>query len=116
MERHEFLDRLLLVAPFLLMGSAARLGDLFFRKSPPPPRDSEARRDWRRAQLWLLLSELSALPAFLGLAIVVPRHYGLNADYAAGLAMVLGAFGYPATIAIAKRLIDARLIGGRDDY
>lgn len=72
----------------------ARLGWFLFRVAPVPPTDGEALRLWKLKRRWLVLSEISALPAFASIAVLVGRERHWPMENVVVLAMVLGALGF----------------------
>lgn len=91
------LDDLFLWLLSLLGGLAlcgARLGWLLFRIAPAPPADVEAFKLWERKRRWLIISELSALPAFATISLVVGRLRDWPMEGVILLSMVLGALGF----------------------
>lgn len=72
----------------------ARLGWLLFGVAPMPPVDPDALGLWQRKRRWLIISELSALPAFATVSVVVGRLRAWPVEGVILLSMVLGALGF----------------------
>lgn len=111
------LDDFILWLLSLLGGLAltgARLGWLLFSVSPHPPVDAVALGLWRRKRRWLIFSELSALPAFATISVLVGRlrHWPLEGVIL--LSMVLGALGF-AFFLDALQTIVRRRVGMASD-
>lgn len=110
------LDDLALWALSLLGGLAlcgARLGWLLFRVAPDPPLDIDAFKLWQRKRRWLIFSELSALPAFATISLLVGRLREWPVEGVILLSMVLGALGF-AFFLDALQTIVRRRIGMED--
>src|SRR3546814_12005736 len=71
----------------------ARLGWLLFRVAADPPDDPAALAMWERKRRWLIISELSALPAFATLAVLVGQLRPVPVGGGIILSMCLGALG-----------------------
>ncbi|MCJ2189168.1 hypothetical protein [Novosphingobium beihaiensis] len=92
----------------------ARLGWMLYGIAPEPPADPEALDLWQRKRRWLVVSELSALPAFAIIALGVGRLKGWP-DYGVVLfTMVLGALGFAFALDALQTLFRKRL-GLQDD-
>lgn len=87
----------------------ARLGWLLFRVSPDPPVDPEALRLWRMKRRWLIFSELSALPSFATISVVVGRLREWPLEGVIVLSMVLGALGFAFFLDALQTLVRRRL-------
>ncbi|KPH62327.1 hypothetical protein [Novosphingobium sp. ST904] len=91
------LDDFLLWLMSLFGGMAlcgARLGWMLFGVAPEPPSDPVAFGLWQRKRRWLVFSELSALPAFATLSVVIGRLRDWPMEGVVLLSMVLGALGF----------------------
>ncbi len=87
-----FLWMLSLLGGLALCG--ARLGWLLFGVAPDPPADGPAFMLWQRKRRWLIFSELSALPAFATISVLVGRLREWPMEGVILLSMVLGALGF----------------------
>lgn len=81
-----------LLAGLALCG--ARLGWLLFKVAPIPPEDKVALEMWRLKRRWLIISELSALPSFATLAIIIGRLRHWPIEGMILFSMILGALGF----------------------
>ena len=72
----------------------ARLGWMLFRVASVPPEDSAALALWKLKRRWLIISELSALPAFTAIAVVLGRLQKWPTEGVILFSMVLGALGF----------------------
>lgn len=107
-----FLWALSLLGGLALCG--ARLGWLLFRVAPDPPDDEFALALWKRKRQWLVISELSALPAFAMISVIVGRLREWPIEGVILLSMVLGALGF-AFFLDALQTIVARRLGIKGD-
>lgn len=74
---------------------AARIGNwLYGEKAPPPPEDPELMHHWRRRRMWIVISEVSALPAFASLSVAGTKYWDLDAWVSIPLAMMLAIVGF----------------------
>lgn len=87
----------------------ARLGWLLFRVAPDPPVDPVALRMWERKRRWLIISELSALPAFATISVVIGRLREWPVEGVILLSMVLGALGFAFFLDALQTLVRRRL-------
>lgn len=92
-----------------LAGLGARLTFLLARMPPEPPEDPKARAAWERKRRWLIISELSALPAFASLAMAVGYLQQWPVAGIVILSMVLGALGFAFLLDALKSLLRQRL-------
>lgn len=94
----------------------ARLGWLLFRVAPEPPADAVAQAMWRRKRTWLVISELSALPAFATIAVMVGRMRGWDGPQVIILSMALGALGFAFLLDALQTLVRSHMdkTGGSD--
>lgn len=94
-----------------LAACGARLGFMLFGISIDPPEDAAAYRSWVRRRRWLVVSELSALPAFATFSVEMALLQQWNPATVALVSMVLGALGF-AFLLDALQTIVRRKIGG----
>lgn len=109
-------DDILLWLMSLIGGLAlcgARLGWMLFRVAPEPPVDPEALKLWRLKRRWLIISELSALPAFATISVLIGKLRQWPLEGVILLSMVLGALGF-AFFLDALQTIVRRRIGMED--
>lgn len=92
-----------------LAGLGARIGLLLARMPPEPPDDPKARAAWEQRRRWLIISELSALPAFASLAMAVGYLQKWPVAGIVLLSMVLGALGFAFLLDALKALLRQRL-------
>lgn len=88
--------------------TGARLGWLLFGVAPAPPADPAALGLWRRKRRWLIFSELSALPAFATISVLVGRLRAWPVEGVILLSMVLGALGFAFFLDALQTLIRRR--------
>ncbi len=72
----------------------ARLGWFLFRVAPMPPLDAAALDIWKLKRRWLILSELSVLPAFATISITIARLRHWPIEGVILLSMALGGLGF----------------------
>lgn len=87
----------------------ARLGWFLFRVAPSPPVDPEAFRLWQLKRRWLIYSELSALPAFATISVVVGKLRNWPLEGVILLSMVLGALGFAFFLDALQTIIRRRI-------
>ncbi len=90
----------------------ARLGWLLFGVAPEPPADVEAFRMWQRKRRWLIASELSALPAFATISVLVGRLGDWPMESIILLSMVLGALGFAFFLDALQTIVRRRIGNG----
>lgn len=88
----------------------ARLGWLLFRVAPLPPADETAFALWERKRRWLIFSELSALPAFAMVAVMVGKLRHWPVEGVILLSMVLGALGFAFFLDALQTIIRRRFV------
>lgn len=89
--------------------AGARLAWLLFGVPSEPPEDPRARRAWERKRRWLIISELSALPAFASLAVVVGRMRDWPVEGIVLFSMILGALGFAFFLDALQSILRKRL-------
>ena len=87
----------------------ARLGWLLFRVAADPPNDPAAFALWQRKRRWLVISELSALPAFATLALMVGRLRHWPMEGIVIMSMVLGALGFAFFLDALQTIVRKRI-------
>lgn len=92
----------------------ARLGWLLFGVAPNPPVDAEAFNLWQRKRRWLIFSELSALPAFATISVLVGRLREWPVEGVILLSMVLGALGFAFFLDALQTIVRRRVGMGGD--
>lgn len=73
---------------------AARLTYMLFAVSESPPDDPAALGHWQRKRRWLVISDISALPAFATIAVCTTIYWKLPAVASVGMSMILGILGF----------------------
>jgi hypothetical protein len=73
----------------------ARLGVMLFGKAVDPPEDPVMEKHWARRRRWIAIGEISALPAFATVSIVLVSYYGLDPVAGVLLAIAQGFIGFP---------------------
>lgn len=101
-----------LVAGLALCG--ARLGWLLFGVAPEPPADPAAFGLWQRKRRWLVFSEISALPAFATISVMVGRLRAWPTEGVILFSMVLGALGFAFFLDALQTLVRRR-VGLKDE-
>lgn len=87
----------------------ARLGLKLYGASAEPPADPAMEPHWARRRRWLAIGELSALPSFATLSVVLVSYYQLNPVAGVLLAMAQGFIGFPLLLDGAAWLFRKRL-------
>ena len=87
----------------------ARLGWMLFGTAPEPPEMGPAFEVWRRKRRWLIISELSALPAFATIAVLIGKMYKWPVEGVIILSMVLGALGFAFFLDALQTIVRRRL-------
>ena len=87
----------------------ARLDWLLFGVAPAPPVDPDAFDLWQRKRRWLIFSELSALPAFATISVLVGRLRAWPVEGVILLSMVLGALGFAFFLDALQTLVRRRV-------
>lgn len=82
---------------------------MLFGVSPDPPVDAAALQMWERKRRWLIISELSALPAFATVSVVVGRLREWPVEGVVLLSMVLGALGFAFFLDALQTLVRRRI-------
>ncbi len=90
----------------------AKMGFALFSLKEDPPRDPEALSHWKRKRRWLIVSELSAVPAFATAGVTATMYWNLSPIASVLIAMLLGALGFSfllhAVETIVRRRIDMK--------
>lgn len=108
----EKFDLAVLYLSSLLGGLAlcgARLGWILFRVSPVPPDEAAALALWRLKRRWLIISELSALPAFATISVIVGRLQAWPPEGVILFSMVLGALGFAFFLDALQTIVRKRI-------
>ena len=88
----------------------ARIGNwLYGEKAPDPPSDPELLVLWKRRRSWIVLSEVSALPAFASLAVAGTKYWNLDAWVSIPVAMLLAILGFLLLLDGVQRMFYKRL-------
>lgn len=87
----------------------ARLGIKLFGVAIDPPEDPVRALHWARRRRWLAISEISALPAFATISVVLVAYYQLNPIAAVLIAIAQGFVGFPLLLDGAAWLFRQRL-------
>lgn len=74
-----------------------------------PPVDPDAFGLWQRKRRWLIFSELSALPAFATISVLVGRLREWPVEGVILLSMVLGALGFAFFLDALQTLVRRRV-------
>lgn len=77
-----------------LAGAGAKIAWLLFGVAVEPPDDPSAYHKWARKRKWVIISELSALPAFATFAYTIGDLYDWPPAGLVLLSMCLGALGF----------------------
>ena len=87
----------------------ARLGMRLYAVAGDPPADPVLSAHWARRRRWLAIGELSALPAFATISIVLVSYYKLDPVAGVLIALVQGLIGFPLLIDGAAWLFRKRI-------
>jgi hypothetical protein len=93
-------DRLELVLFWLMLalaslsGLAARLAMKLFNVNELPPSDADALKHWRRRRLYMMISEVCALPSFATGWMAAGSYWSLSVPLVVLGSMVSGALGF----------------------
>lgn len=87
----------------------ARIGYALFNTKEDPPSDPQLFAHWRRKRMWLIISELSAVPAFATAGVVATEYWTLTPIASVLIAMVLGALGFSFLLHAVETLVRRRL-------
>lgn len=90
-------------------GLGARIALQLSRVSLDPPDEPKALAAWKRKRRWLIISELSALPAFASLAMAVGYLQDWPVAGVVLLSMGLGALGFAFLLDALQRIVRQRL-------
>jgi hypothetical protein len=88
---------------------AAKLGIQLYGAAGDPPADPVLTAHWQRRRRWLAISEVSALPAFATVSIVLVSYYHLDPVAGVLIAMAQGMIGFPLLLDGAAWLFRKRL-------
>lgn len=87
----------------------ARLGWLLFRVASVPPEDVAALNLWKLKRRWLIISELSALPAFATISVVLGLLQQWPVPGIILFSMVLGALGFAFFLDTLQTIVRRRI-------
>lgn len=87
----------------------ARLGMRLYGAAGDPPADPAMAAHWARRRRWLALGELSALPSFATLSVVLVSYYHLDPVAGVLLAIGQGFVGFPLLLDGAAWLFRKRI-------
>ncbi len=73
----------------------ARLGFRLYGAAVDPPEEPRMAAHWARRRRWLAISEISALPAFATLSIVLVSYYKLDPVAGVLISIAEGFIGFP---------------------
>ena len=88
---------------------AARLGLALYGVNEDPPLDQEVYKHWSRRRNWLIVSEVSAVPAFATLGVVATEYWSLGPIASVLIAMILGALGFGFLLHAIETVVRKRL-------
>lgn len=89
--------------------AGARMGFMLFGLSGDPPDDPKARDAWERKRRWLIISEVSALPAFASLAMALAKLQKWPPEWIVIFSMALGALGFAFLLDALQTILRKRL-------
>ncbi|TCM17196.1 hypothetical protein EDF56_106312 [Novosphingobium sp. PhB165] len=87
----------------------ARLGWMLFGMAPDMPSDPVALDLWERKRRWMVFSELSALPAFATLSVVIGKLRDWPVEAVVLFSMVLGALGFAFFLDALQTIVRKRI-------
>jgi len=87
----------------------ARLGMKLYGAAGDPPEDPLMEAHWARRRRWLAIGELSALPSFATLSVVLVSFYHLNPVAGVLIAIAQGFIGFPLLLDGAAWLFRKRI-------
>lgn len=87
----------------------ARLGMKLYGVAADPPADPGMAAHWARRRRWLAIGELSALPSFATLSVVLVSYYQLDPAAGVLIAIAQGFIGFPLLIDGAAWLFRKRI-------
>ena len=86
----------------------AKIAFAFSTLAPEPPTDPELAKHWSKRRLWMAAAELSAIPAFATIGVVVTAHRGFTPISSVGITMALGAVGFTLLLDAAQTIFRIR--------
>lgn len=96
-----------------LLASATIVGGkicfMLFRLASDPPDDAKLFAHWQRRRRWLLISEVSALPAFATISVSLVVYRQLDPILSVLISMFLGAVGFALLLDAAQWVFRKRL-------
>ncbi|WP_408586591.1 hypothetical protein [Novosphingobium sp.] len=87
----------------------AKLGFRLYGAAGDPPADPVLAAHWQRRRRYIAFGEISALPAFATISVVLVSYYHLNPVAAVLLAMAQGFVGFPLLLDGAAFLFRKRI-------
>lgn len=87
----------------------AKLGLKLYGQAGDPPEDPVLAAHWERRRRWLAISEISTLPAFATVSVVLVSYYKLDPVAGVLIAMMQGFIGFPLLLDGAAWLFRRRL-------
>lgn len=87
----------------------ARLGMRLFGQAADLPDDPVAALHWQRRRRYIAIAEISALPAFATISVVLVSYYNLNPVAAVLISLAMGFVGFPLLLDGAAFLFRKRL-------
>jgi len=87
----------------------ARLGMKLYSSAGDPPEEPAMAAHWARRRRWLAIGELSALPSFATLSVVLVSFYHLNPVAGVLIAIAQGFIGFPLLLDGAAWLFRKRI-------
>lgn len=87
----------------------AKLGLKLYASAGDPPVDPAMAIHWQRRRQYIAIGEVSALPAFATISVVLVSYYHLNPIAAVLLAMAQGFIGFPLLLDGAAFIFRKRL-------
>lgn len=87
----------------------ARICLKLFGQAADPPADAALVPHWERRRRWLAISEVSALPAFATVSVVLASYYRLDPVAGVLIALIEGGVGFPLLLSGAAWLFRQRV-------